>query len=190
MVDEYLCIGKATDRQDAADKVTGRVVYAGDIYLPGMLYGVALRSPHPHARILSLDTAAALALPGVRAVLTAADVPRKLIGERVKDMPVLAADRVRYVGEKVAVVAAVNEATARRAIQLIKVEYEPLPAVFEALEAMAPGAPVVHEDLQEYSKHQMLKVLHRWQCIAIIIDLLFCHRWIDHKFSPPVLSYF
>lgn len=150
MADEYLCVGRATERQDATDKVTGRIIYAGDIYLPGMLHGAALRSPHPHARLLSLDTAAALALPGVRAVLTAADLPRKLIGEQIQDLPVLAADRVRYVGEKVAVVAAVNEATARQAIQLIKVEYEPLPAVFEPLEAIGKGAPVVHEDLQEY----------------------------------------
>lgn len=71
MANEFSWVGKATDRQDATDKVTGRVVYAGDIYLSGMLYGAALRSPHPHARIMSLDTAAALALPGVRAVLTA-----------------------------------------------------------------------------------------------------------------------
>ena len=151
MADDYLCIGKAADRQEATDKVTGRIVYAGDIYLPGMLHGVALRSPYPHARILGLDTSAARALPGVRAVLTAADLPRKLVGERVKDVAVLAMDRVRYVGEKVAVVAAVNAATARRATRLIKVEYEPLPAVFEITEAMAPDAPAVHEDLREYS---------------------------------------
>jgi len=86
-----------------------------------MLHGAILRSPHPHARLLNLETAPTLALPGVRKVLTAADLPRKLMGEQVQDLPVLAADRVRYVGEKVAVVAAVNEATARRAIQLIKV---------------------------------------------------------------------
>ena len=150
MTGDYLCIGKATDRHDAADKVTGRVVYAGDIYLPGMLHGAALRSCHPHARILRLDLSAALALPGVKAVLTAADLPRKLVGERAQDLPVLAMDRVRYVGEKVAVVAAVDEATARQAARLIKVEYQILPAVFDALAAMEPGAPVVHEDLREY----------------------------------------
>ena len=89
MITELNCIGKPTERPDAFDKVEGRTRYAGDLYLPGMLHGAVLRSTHAHARIVKLDTAAALALPGVKAVLTAADMPRRLLGERLKDQPLL-----------------------------------------------------------------------------------------------------
>lgn len=150
MGDAFSYIRKATERQEAPDKVQGRSVYAGDIYLPGMLHGAALRSPFPHARIVKIDKAAALTRPGVKAVLTAADLPRRRIGGRIKDQPLLAEDMVRFVGERVAVVAAEDEATARQAAELIRVEYEPLPAVFDIPEAMKHDAPAVHEDLREY----------------------------------------
>ena len=152
MSDEFMYIGKATERQDAPDKVAGRAVYAGDIYLPGMLYGAALRSPLPHARIVSIDTAAARSCPGVRAVITAADLPRLRLGDQIKDQPVLAGDKVRFVGERIAALAADDEDTARRALELIRVEYEPLPAVFASGEAMAVGAPLVHESIRDYCK--------------------------------------
>ncbi len=152
MGEEFSCIGKATERQETPDKVAGRTVYAGDIYLPGMLYGVALRSPFPHARIANIDATAALALPGVRAVLTAADLPARRLGERTKDQLVLASGKVRFVGERVAAVAAESEDLARRAAELIRIDYEPMPAVFEIEEAMRPDAPLVHESLQEYMK--------------------------------------
>src|SRR5438067_763215 len=93
-------------RVDGPQKVSGAAHYAGDIRLPGLLFGMALRSPLPHARITSIDASAARAVPGVHAVLTAADLPHTLIGKTLRDMPLLARDRVRYVGEKVAVVAA------------------------------------------------------------------------------------
>ncbi len=150
MGEECNSIGQATERQEAPDKVRGRTVYAGDIHFPNLLCGVALRSPVPHARILRIDTAAALACPGVKAVLTAADLPQTRIGEKIKDQPVLARDKVRFVGERVAVVAAGDEATARRAAELIRVEYEPLPAVFEIEDVLKPDAPLVHENLADY----------------------------------------
>ncbi len=150
MVGDYRYIGKATERQEAPDKVRGRAVYAGDMYLPGMLHGAVLRSPVPHARIVNIDTTHAQALPGVKALLTAADLPRRMLGERVQDQPVLAGERVRFVGERVAVVAAENEAIARQAVGLIRIDYEPLPAVFEIENAMDPGAPLVHEDIGDY----------------------------------------
>ena len=150
MSDEFVYIGKAAERQEAPDKVAGRCVYAGDIYLPGMLYGAALRSPLPHARIVRIDPTAALNCPGVRAVLTAADLPRRRLGDQIKDQPVLAGDKVRFAGERIAAVAAVDEDTARRAAGLIRVEYEPLPAVFESEAAMASGAPLVHAGIQDY----------------------------------------
>ena len=143
-------IGQSVVRGEGPDKVTGRSVYAADVSLPGMLWGKVLRSPFPHARIVSIDTAEAKAVPGVHAVITAADLPDSLVGRRLRDMPVLARDVVRFVGEKVAAVAAETEAAAEEALLLIDVEYEELPAVFDAHEAMEPDAPTLHPDLSGY----------------------------------------
>ena len=143
-------VGQAIGRVDGRDKVSGEARYTADVTLPGMVWGTALRSPLPHARILGIDTARARALPGVLAVLTAQDVPDVLVGRRMFDMPLLARDRVRFVGEKVAVVAALDPDIAEEALALIDVRYEDLPAVFDQLEAVRPGAPVVHEDPGAY----------------------------------------
>ena len=143
-------IGQSVVRGEGPDKVTGRSIYAADISLPGMLWGKVLRSPFPHARIVSIDTAAAKAVPGVRAVITAADLPDSLVGRRLRDMPVLARDVVRFVGEKVAAVAAETEEAAEEALLLIDVEYEELDAVFDAHEAMEPDAPTLHSELSGY----------------------------------------
>lgn len=126
-------------------KVAGRAVYGIDLQLPGMLYGKILRSPHPHARIKAIDTFEAAALPGVRAVLTASDINKKRYGIVVEDELPLAYDRVRYIGDEVAAVAAVDEESASRALEKIKVEYEPLPAVFEPKAALAKGAVQIHD---------------------------------------------
>ncbi|MBI2089843.1 MAG: xanthine dehydrogenase family protein [Deltaproteobacteria bacterium] len=115
-----------------------------------MIWGKALRSPLPHARILRIDTSKARALPGVLAVITAEDIPDVLIGRSIYDMPVLAKDRVRFVGEKVAAVAAEDREAAEEAVGLIEVDYEELPAVFDPLEAMQPGAPILHENFRSY----------------------------------------
>ena len=130
---------------DGLEKVTGRAEFVADVSLPGMLWGAVLRSPYPHARIRKLDTSRACRLPGVRAVVTAADTPGRTWGVFVRDQPVLAAEKVRYVGEEVAAVAASDLDTARQALDLIDVDWEPLPPVFEPEEAMLPGAPLVHE---------------------------------------------
>ena len=143
-------IGQSVVRGEGPDKVTGRSVYAADVSLPGMLWGKVLRSPFPHARIVGIDTTAARAVPGVHAVITAADLPDSLVGRRLRDMPVLARDVVRFVGEKVAAVAAETEEAAEEALLLIDVEYEELSAVFDAHEAMDPGAPTLHQDLSGY----------------------------------------
>ena len=143
-------IGQSVVRGEGPDKVTGKSVYAADVSLPGMLWGKVLRSPFPHARIVSIDTAEAQAVPGVHTVITAADLPDSLVGRRLRDMPVLARDLVRFVGEKVAAVAAETEAAAEEALLLIEVEYEELPAVFDAHEAMEPDAPTLHPDLSGY----------------------------------------
>ena len=139
-------IGANVRRLDAPSKVTGALRYAGDTVMPGMLHVAVLRSPHPHARIVSIDTSAAHDMPGVEAVVTSKDVPGvDGFGVFVQDQPVMARDKVRYVGEAVAAVAAEDELTAKRAAALIKVEYEPLPAIFDPDLAMQSGAPIVHD---------------------------------------------
>ena len=143
-------IGQSVVRGEGPDKVTGKSVYAADVTLPGMLWGKALRSPFPHARIVSIDTEQAKAVPGVRAVITAADLPDSLVGRRLRDMPVLARHAVRFVGEKVAAVAAETQEAAEEALLLIDVEYEELPPVFDAHEAMASDAPVLHPAMSGY----------------------------------------
>jgi carbon-monoxide dehydrogenase large subunit len=143
-------VGQPIGRLDGADKVTGAARYSADVTLPGLIWGKALRSPLPHARILRIDTSRARALPGVLAVLTAADVPDVLVGRRMFDMPLLARDRVRFIGEKVAVVAATDPEIAEEAVALIDVEYEDLPATVDLTRALESGAPLVHENPGAY----------------------------------------
>jgi CO/xanthine dehydrogenase Mo-binding subunit/aerobic-type carbon monoxide dehydrogenase small subunit (CoxS/CutS family) len=139
-------IGKNVRRLDAPSKVSGSLKYAGDMVMPGMLHVHVLRSPHAHARIVSIDTSAAEAMEGVEGVITCDDVPGEDgFGVFVHDQPVMARGKVRYVGEAVAAVAAEDPLTARRAAAAIKVVYEPLPAVFSAEDALKPGAPVIHD---------------------------------------------
>jgi len=149
--DRLAYIGKSPDRLDAKSKVTGRAVFIEDIQMRGMLHGKVLRSPHPHARILSIDTSRAEKLPGVVGVATGDDIPF-LHGESLHDDAFLARGKVRYAGEGVAAVAAVDEATAEAALELIDVAYEELAAVFDPIEASKPDAPIIHEALATY-KH-------------------------------------
>jgi len=144
---EHVVVGRRVPRIDAPELASGRAVFTDDIRLPGMLFGKILTSPHPHARVLKVDTSRAESLEGVKAVLTAADVPDTFYGVSPAryDEQVLAKDRVRYVGDEVAAVAAVDERTCLRALELIDVEYEVLPAVFDPFEAMADGAPQLHD---------------------------------------------
>ncbi|MGW8267749.1 MAG: molybdopterin cofactor-binding domain-containing protein [Longimicrobiales bacterium] len=143
----HVVVGRSTPRIHAHELASGRAVFTDDLRLPGMLYGKILTSPHAHARVLRVDTSRAEALEGVKAVLTAADVPDTYYGVSPAryDEQVLAKDRVRYVGDEIAAVAAVDEATCLRALELIDVEYEVLPAVFDPFEAMEDGAPRLHE---------------------------------------------
>ncbi len=143
----YSVIGKRIPRLEGIAKATGEARFTDDLTLPRMLYGKILRSPHAHARILSIDISGALRLPGVKAVITGKDVTGKPYGVylRTSEQYPLAKDRVRYIGDEVAAVAATDEDTAEEALSLIRVEYEPLPAVFDAYEAMKPGAPRIHE---------------------------------------------
>ena len=147
---QFRYIGRPAKRVDGLDKVTGGARYTADVSFPGMLWAKILRSPHPHARIRSIDAAAARRMAGVQAVFTAGDVPGVLVGRNVKDLPLLARDRVRFFGERVAMVVADTADIAEEALGLIDLDYEPLPAVDNPLEAKRAGAPDLHPDFESY----------------------------------------
>jgi CO/xanthine dehydrogenase Mo-binding subunit len=143
-------IGRPVPQPEGIAKATGQAPYTVDVALPETLWGRVLRSPLPSARILNIDVNRARSLPGVT-VLTASDLPPRRYGRRVLDMPLLAVDCVRFVGERVAAVAAPEASLAEEALGLIEVDYEPLPAVFDAAEAMQQDAPHVHGGRLEYT---------------------------------------
>src|SRR6266540_558939 len=150
-------VGTRTIRPDGVDKVTGRARFGADFNLPGQLIGRVLRSPHPHARIVSIDVSKAAALPGVKAIVTRDDfadqssefVPAGEMMMNYKDVVrnVMAREKALYEGHAVAAVAATSTAVARRALKLIDVQYEVLPHVIDVVDAMKPEAPLLHEDL-------------------------------------------
>src|SRR3989304_5807390 len=140
-------IGQRLPKLDAPDKATGRTVYGHDVRLPGMLHGRILYSRYPHARILRVDASRATKLPGVKAIVTAADNPKTKFGYG-KDNTPLKGEVVRSLRDEVAAVAAADADIAEEALGLIEVEYEPLPALFDAAEALKDGAPLVHPERQ------------------------------------------
>ena len=144
-------VGMPTPRVEGEEKVSGQAGYTADRTLPGMLWVKVLRSPIPHGRIKRIDTRRAAELPGVKVVLTGRDVKGAKIGKKIVDMPILADEVVRFIGEKVAAIAAESEDSAEQALDLIEVEYEDLPSVSDPLEAMKPSAPLLHPDLPSYS---------------------------------------
>jgi CO/xanthine dehydrogenase Mo-binding subunit len=144
--EKFSVVGKRVQRIEGFDKVTGDSKFIADIHLPGMLTGRILRSPYPHARIRSIDTGKAEKLRGVRAVVTAEDTIKRPWGAFFADQYILSVGKTRYVGEEVAAVAAIDPDIAEEALDLIEVDWEPLPGVFDAEEAMVDGAPLVHDD--------------------------------------------
>jgi len=144
-------IGAHVSRIEGPEKVAGRTRFAADVDLPGMLWGKILRSPHPHARLRRINASAAWRVPGVKAVVTGQDAPGHLMGKVLQDMPVLCWDRVRYIGDRVAAVAAQTPEAAEAALSLIDVDYELLPAVFDPMEAMRPDAPLLHDEVASYA---------------------------------------
>jgi CO/xanthine dehydrogenase Mo-binding subunit len=142
-------VGKPLPRIDALDKVIGKAAYCADINLPGMLYGAVLRSPVAHADIVELETSEAWKVPGVKAVVTGKNFPF-FFGTMIKDQPFLSIDRVRYIGEPVAAVAADSEAAAQEAVEKIIFRYDELPAVFDPREAVGKAAIILHKDMISY----------------------------------------
>ena len=151
MSEELKVVGTNVPRLDAMDKVTGAAKFVDDIQFgPGLLHAKLKRSPYPHARIVSIDIRKAEALPGVKVVVTGRDYPEHYIGLYLLDRTVYAADRARFVGDPVAAVAAISEEIAEQAVELIEVEYEELPGLFDPEEALKPDAPLIHPDLSQY----------------------------------------
>jgi len=150
MEKELNVVGTRVPMLDAALKAKGAALFTDDLVLPGMLHGRILRSPVPHARIRHIDTSRAEKLPGVKGVVTGRDIPDRRYGivPKAKDEHALARDKVRYIGDDVAAVCAVDPETAEEALALITVEYEALPAVFDPLEAKKEGAPLIHEGVK------------------------------------------
>ncbi len=150
---DYSIVGKPVDRRDAVQKVTGRALHVGNMEPPGLLHVAVLRSPHPHARIVSIDKSRAETCPGVAAVLTGADIAAMpgitpYHGPAFADQPVLAIDRVRHEGEQVVAVAAESRRAAEEALELVEVEYDPLPVVLDVIDAIRPDAPIIHEEIR------------------------------------------
>ena len=143
-------VGSRMVRVDAEEKVTGGAIYAEDIRLPRMIHGALVRSPHAHAKILSIDTSEALTLPGVKAIVSGSDIEMGYYGYELRDYQIFALEKVRFVGEPVAAVAATTPDIAREAASMVKVEYEELPAVFDPEEAIIANAPLVHDDVNAY----------------------------------------
>ena len=183
-------IGKNVRRIDAPGKVSGALKYAGDMTMPGMLHVQVLRSPHAHARIVSIDVSEAEAMPGVEAVITSADVPGEDgFGVYVNDQPVMARGKVRYVGEAVAAVAAEDLLAAKRALEKIKVVYEPLSAVFDPEDAMQSGAPVLHDYAPDnVTKHIPIRVGDIAKGFAesdLVIEENYSTQPIEHAYLEP-----
>jgi carbon-monoxide dehydrogenase large subunit len=148
--DQFELIGKAIPKLDAVAKVTGELRYVADLQIPGVLAAKLVHPLTAHASILAVDTSAAERLPGVRAVITGHDLPQLRYGQLVKDQTFLPTDRVRYFGEPVAAVAAVDERTAEEAAALVRVDWQELPPLDDAEEALLPGAPLIHEEAGSY----------------------------------------
>ena len=184
----FAVVGKSMPRQDAKAKVTGGLKYIADMEYPEALHGAVLRSPHPHALIKKIDTSEAEALPGVAAVVLAKDVPgRNGWGAIVPDQPVVCGDKVRYVGDAVALVAAVDEKTAIRALELIKVDYEILPAVFSPIDALKSGAPQIHEsgNLITTSRVEKGDTEQGFRDADVVLERTFVLPFLEHAYLEP-----
>lgn len=191
-------VGKPLRRMDALGKAVGATVYAGDYTMPNMLHAKVFRSSQPSARIRRLDVSKARALPGVACVLTAEDLPNARLTSDMpgqtgrerragSDVPVLAEDQVRFVGEPIALVAAETLDIAERALALIEIEYDPLPGVFDPLEGLKPGAPVIHEPDNVVARWKIRKgdVETGMAAADLIVENTFRMPFVEHAYLEP-----
>ena len=188
---ETKVIGQSLPRLDAQDKVTGHARYPGDFSMPGMLHAKVVWSEHPHAWVRRIDTSQAAAFPGVVRVITYCDVPVNEYGINIPDQPVLVAEggKVRWVGDRIAIVVAETERAADRARRLVQVDYEPLLAVCDPREAMKSGAPVVHEERQDNVLHhvQIRKgdVEAAFVQADVIVEGYYTTPFVEHAYLQP-----
>lgn len=188
---ELSVVGQAVDRTDAKLKVKGKLEYGADYPQEGFLHGKILRSPYPHALIKSIHAEKAKKLRGVVAVLTAKDVPgRNGFGVVLPDQPVICGDKVRFVGDTVALLAAETEEIAQRALSLIDVEYETLPVVFDPREALKPGAPAIHEKGNLLNHHKLRKgdVEEGFSQADIILKRSYKVPFVEHGYLEPDIT--
>jgi len=192
--DPLKVIGRSVSRPDEVLKVRGQARYADDYRFAGMVYGRTKRADYPHARIVRINTHKAAALPGVLAVLTHEDVPGKNIhGLVYEDWPCLAAEKVRYLGDPVAIVAAETAEIAEEALKHIQVEYEPLPVVGDPVYARQPGAPLIHESWKTGNLLKHIKVRHGdveqgFQEADVIVERTYHTPTVEHAFMEPECS--
>ena len=188
-------IGQGLPRVEILEKVTGESVFGADVRLSSpLLFGKILGSPHAHARIKSIDTTKAERLPGVKAVVTAQDLPAVRYGRFVRDEEYFARTKVRLVGDRIAAVAALDEETAEEALRLIKVDYEVLPPVTDALEAMRDGAPLIHDEYDRYHAISMMEgrkgnICYHKKTVQGDIERGFqeADRIFEHRFYAPMV---
>jgi CO/xanthine dehydrogenase Mo-binding subunit len=194
-------VGQSVYRSDANPKVTGRALHVGNIEMPGMLHVAVLRSPYPHARILRIDKSKAEALAGVAIVLTGADIAKMPgvdphFGPAFRDQPILAVDKVCHVGDPVVAAAAMDQRTAEDALQLVEIDYEPLPAVFDVLDAVKTDSPLVHDqhrpakafaDLAHVKAGQQSNICYQFKLRVGDVDKAFAEadRIFDDIFTSP-----
>lgn len=188
-------VGTRVAREDAWGKVFGQTKFPADVNMPNQLYGVVVRSPHPHARVRGISIEKAMEVPGVVAVLTAKDVPHNSHGVLFRDQPVLA-DYIRMVGDPVAVVGAETMEIARNAAKLVEVDYEVLPAVFDPEQAMLSDVPPLHPSLRPDNVLYHLPIRHGnmeegWALADVVVEQEYKTPHVDHAFLQPeaVLAY-
>ena len=177
-------------RIDATAKVTGRAKFTDDLTFDGMLYGRVLRSKHPHAKILELDTRNAENLPGVAAVITYADIPgAQAIGPVRPDMPIFASTRTMYLGDTVAMVVAETPKIAEKALDLIRIEYKELQAIFQVEDALADSAPLLHKDYPgNIVNHYPLRkgdIEEGFKESDVILERTYTTQLIEHAYIEP-----
>ena len=188
---ELAVAGQSLTRTDDPLKVTGKLTFGADYSQEGFLHGKILRSPYPHAIIKSIDTTKAEQLDGVVAVLTAKDVPgRNGFGAIIPDQPVICGDKVRFIGDGVALVAAETEQIAQEALALIKVDYDPLPAVFDPRESIKEDAPKIHErgNLLSHDKLRKGDVDKGFEQADVILERTYTVPFLEHAYMEPDLA--
>ena len=185
-------VGQSLPRIDAGDKVTGQARYPGDFSMPGMLHAKVVWSEHPHARVRRIDTTKAEAHPGVVRVITYRDVPVNEYGINIADQPVLVAegDKVRWVGDRIAIVVAETERIAEAARRLVHVDYEPLPVVTDPREAMKPGAPLVHDERSDTNVLHHIKIRKGdveagFAQADVIVEGYYVTPHVEHAYLQP-----